>query len=213
MELRQIRYFQSVARLRSFTRAAAELHIVQPGLSQQIKHLERELGIELLDRRNGHVTVTPAGARFLRRVDAILTQVNVASAEMRAYSEAENGRVSVGAEYTLGAGAIDLHGLFKGFSDIRPGVQIHYTEATTQALVARLRDGQCDVALIDLGLVSNPSDLSTDLVTDEELVVLVGPRHPLAQREFLPPGGAGHGALDSHGAGSRNTTTQVGPSC
>ncbi len=184
MELRQIRYFQSVARLRSFTRAAAELHIVQPGLSQQIKHLERELGIELLDRRNGHVTVTPAGARFLRRVDAILTQVNVASAEMRAYSEAETGRVSVGAEYTLGAGAIDLPGLFKGFSDIRPGVQIHYTEATTQALVARLRDGQCDVALIDLGLVSNPSDLSTDLVTDEELVVLVGPRHPLAQREF-----------------------------
>src|SRR4051812_7476779 len=114
MELRQIRYFQSVAKLHSFTRAAAELHIVQPALSQQIKHLERELGIELLDRRNGHVTVTPAGARFMRRADAILAEINVVSAEMRAFSEAEIGRVAVGAVYTLSAGAIDLPGMFKG---------------------------------------------------------------------------------------------------
>src|SRR4051812_45392015 len=112
MELRQVRYFLSVARHGSFTKAAAQLHVVQPALSQQVKRLEQELGVELLDRRGGQVTVTTAGAAFLRRAEAILAEVNVATAEMRGFASATMGRVQLGALFTLSDGALNFPALF-----------------------------------------------------------------------------------------------------
>lgn len=179
-----MRYFLSVARHRSFTKAAAELFVVQPALSQQIKRLEQELGVQLIDRRGGQVTLTLAGTTFRRRAEAILADVNIALAEMRGFSEAATGRVAFGAMFTLNGGAIDFPELFSGFSGKYPAVQLRFREGTTDELVGLLRNGELDLALIDLSIVSDPSDLATDLITDEELVALVGPDHRLARAGY-----------------------------
>lgn len=66
--LRQIQYFQAVVRHNSFSEAAEECHISQSAISQQIKALEQELGVQLLERHNRSFTLTPAGAYFYRRI-------------------------------------------------------------------------------------------------------------------------------------------------
>jgi DNA-binding transcriptional LysR family regulator len=72
MELRHLRYFVSVAELLNFTRAAAKLHIAQPALSRQIRDLEDELGVQLLERNSRFVRLTAAGATFLDEARAVL---------------------------------------------------------------------------------------------------------------------------------------------
>ena len=75
VDLRQLEYFAAVARHRHFTRAAEELYVTQPALSQQVRRLERELGLELLTRTSAGVEVTPAGQELLARAEAILADV------------------------------------------------------------------------------------------------------------------------------------------
>jgi DNA-binding transcriptional LysR family regulator len=182
MELRQIRYFASVARHGSFTRAATDLHVVQPALSQQIKRLEKELNLQLFDRRGSNLALTPAGSAFLRRAETILADVNMAITEMRGFSEATTGRVAVGAMFTLNGGALNFPALFAGFSDRFPSIQLRFREGTSEQLVGWLRNGDLDVALLDAGLIGDVGDLSIDLITDEPLVVFVANGHPLAAR-------------------------------
>src|SRR4051794_38773271 len=131
MELRQVRYFLAVAKHGHFTRAAAELSIVQPALSQQIKRLEQELGLELFERRTGQVTLTVAGAAFLRRAERILAEVDLAQAELRDLSSAASGRVALGAMYSLSSGALDFPSLLAGFSAQHPGVEVSFREGAT----------------------------------------------------------------------------------
>jgi DNA-binding transcriptional LysR family regulator len=183
VELRQVRYFLAVARHGHFTRAAAELNIVQPALSQQIKRLEQELGLELFERRIGQVVLTVAGTAFLRRAERILAEVDIAQAELRDLSQTASGRVALGAIYSLGSGALDFPALLAGFSAQQPGVEVAFREAATYGLLALLRKRQLDLALIDIGLVSDSSDLEVEPLASEDYVVLVSPRHRLAERE------------------------------
>ena len=83
MDLTALRTFVAVAECSSFSRAAEELHLAQPAVSQQIKRLERDVGAELLSRSTRRVELTPAGARLLPRALAILADVDRAQDEMR----------------------------------------------------------------------------------------------------------------------------------
>src|SRR3954469_11308240 len=80
MELRHLRYFVAVAEERSITRAAERLWIAQPGLSTQMRRLEAELGIQLLERHTRGVELTPTGELFLERARATLTAADAARA-------------------------------------------------------------------------------------------------------------------------------------
>jgi LysR family transcriptional regulator, transcription activator of glutamate synthase operon len=84
MELRQLRYLDAVARRRSFTRAALELHIAQSALSQQVARLERELGVELLRRTTRRVEVTEAGQLVLARARRALAEADGVRADLDA---------------------------------------------------------------------------------------------------------------------------------
>ena len=96
MELRHLRYFRAVAEELHFGRAAQRLHIAQPPLSQQIRQLERELGVELLVRSTRRVELTPAGEAYLRRAVTILDAVDDAGRQAQRVAQGIEGRLAVG---------------------------------------------------------------------------------------------------------------------
>src|SRR5437667_12740815 len=96
MDLRQLRYLVALAEERHFTRAAAREHIAQPALSQQIRRLEEELGLPLVERTTRQVTITHAGRLLVARARRILGEIDAASAELAALKGKASGRVNVG---------------------------------------------------------------------------------------------------------------------
>src|SRR6266516_7085979 len=114
MELRQLRYFAAVASRGNFTRAAEELHLAQSALSQQVRRLESELGVELLVRTTRRVQLSEAGEIALTRATRVLSEVDALVSELDELSGLLRGRLVVGG--MLPAGGIDLPALLLRFS-------------------------------------------------------------------------------------------------
>jgi LysR family transcriptional regulator, transcription activator of glutamate synthase operon len=182
MELRQLRYFVGVAEQRHFTRAAAQLHVAQPALSQQIRRLEDELGLELLARTSRSVALTQAGELLLVRARRVLAEVDGIGADLDALKGLVSGRVVVGAIQALGP--FDLPGLLAAFHGAHPGVDILLREDTTQRLLARVAADELDLAV---AAIDPPpaAELATAPLYDEDLVLAVAPGHRLAGRRRL----------------------------
>src|SRR3954468_18860019 len=96
MELRHLRSFAVLAEERHFGRAAERLHLAQPALSQQIKQLERELGVTLFSRTTRRVELTEAGGRFVGHARDVLADVDRARDDMTSLASGHAGRVSIG---------------------------------------------------------------------------------------------------------------------
>lgn len=185
MELRQLRYFVAVAQRRHFTAAAAALGVAQPALSQQIRGLERELGVELLDRSGRRIRPTPAGEAFLRRAERILGEVASAGAEMAEFAGATRGRVTVGTLPSLAEH--QLPRLVAGFHARHPGLELDLREERTARLLALVAAGEVDLALLHQPTAPNSDPaLTIEPLFTEELVATVAPAHPLAARGPLP---------------------------
>ena len=119
MELRQLRYLVALDDERHFTRAAARLHIAQPALSQQIRRLEDEVGVALVDRTTRHVALTPAGELLVgQRARRALAEVDAAAAELSELAGVRTGRVVIGAMRSTGR--FDLSALFAAFHARHP---------------------------------------------------------------------------------------------
>ena len=177
MELRQLEYLVAVVEEASFTRAAARLHVAQPGVSAQIRQLERELGHPLLDRSTRTVQPTEAGAAVLPHARAALQAVASARVAIDELVGLLRGSVSVG---TVAArGPVDLPGWLAGFHRDHPGVEISLTEDNSGHLIDGLNAGRLDVALIGLADTAPPG-LNVEVVTDRPLVAIVGHEHRLA---------------------------------
>ena len=181
MELRQLEYLVAVADEGSFTRAAQRLHVAQPGVSAQIRRLERELGHELLDRAGG-VRPTAVGAAVLPHARAALAAVAQARHAVDDLSGLVQGRVAMGVVTSYVEP--DVPTLLGDFREAHPGVEIVLSEASTDVLVAGLRDGTLDLALVSLP-AADIDGLETRVVTEEALVAAVGPEHPLAGRDAV----------------------------
>src|ERR1700758_4802082 len=108
MELRQLRYLVALADERHFTRAAEREHIAQPALSQQIRRLEEEVGVALVERTTRRVSITEAGELLVARARRILSELNAAEAELQAVSGIRAGRLSVGTMHTMGPVDVSL---------------------------------------------------------------------------------------------------------
>lgn len=183
MELRQVRYFAAVARRRHFTRAAEDLGIAQPALSQQVRNLERELGVELFDRSGRRVRLTDAGAAFLAWAERILADVAAAEAEMAEFAGLRRGRVVVGATPVHAVGRVDLPALLAAFHARHPGIEVALREATTDDLVGDLMLGRIDVAVGALIGGAIPDGIAAAPLYAEDLVVMTAPSHALAGRD------------------------------
>jgi DNA-binding transcriptional LysR family regulator len=179
MELHQLEYFAAVADEGNFTRAAARLHVAQPGVSAQIRRLERELGEELLDRSGRIVRLTEAGAAVLPYARAALEAVAGARLAVDELTGLLRGHVTVGMVASLSV--LDVPGLLAAFHDDHPAVEITLTEASAASLAQGLREGRLDMALTSLG-TAPPPGIATQVVTDQPLVAVVGRDDPLAGR-------------------------------
>lgn len=190
MELRQLRYFRAVARERSFTRAAGTLRVAQPALSQQIRALEQELGVVLIERSNRTGALTEAGVALLARAERILAEVQDASGEMAAHARLECGVVRIGcALQTLMEST--LPALFASFQAQHPGVRVGLDEVHTEQVLQRVGRGEVDLGIVHLGRKGTDRpigskgaqpDVALLQLRREPLVLIVGPKHRLANR-------------------------------
>jgi DNA-binding transcriptional LysR family regulator len=182
MELRQLEYFVAVAEEASFTRAAARLHVAQPGVSAQIRQLERELGQELLDRSARTVRLTAAGAAVLVHAREALGAASSARLAVDELSGLIRGHVAVG--MVVACSSVDLVDLLADFHRDHPGVAITLSEANTDELVDALRLGGLDLAFVGLS-EQTPPGIELQPIADEPLVAAVAKNDVLAGRTSM----------------------------
>ncbi|MEU6016818.1 LysR substrate-binding domain-containing protein [Streptomyces sp. NPDC047515] len=177
MDIRQLRYFVTVVEEANFTRAAARLHLAQPGVSAQIRQLEKELGQPLLDRSARSVTLTEVGEAVLPYARAALTAVEAVRQTVDEFTGLLRGHVRMGLVSGAGAAAheFDLASLLTGFHDDHPQVEIVLTEDTSQRMLVALNRGHLDIAVIGLTGEEPPPGISLQVVIDEPLVAAVPP--------------------------------------
>jgi len=182
MELRQLEYFVAVAEDANFTRAAERLHVSQPGVSAQIRRLERELGQELLDRSGRTVSLTDVGAAVLPYARAALDAVHRAQLTVDEFTGLIRGKVAVG--LLTACPAIDLADLLATFHKAHPAVEIALSEDTSDRLLEALQDGRLDLALVGLA-ADPPPGTATRVIVDESLVAAVSHGHALFGKTSL----------------------------
>jgi DNA-binding transcriptional LysR family regulator len=181
MELRHLRYFVAVAEELHFGRAAARLGIAQPPLSQQIRQLERELGVELLARARRRVELTEPGRVYLGEARAILQRVAQAGAAAQRAARGETGALAIGVVASATYGLMPR--VFRTFRARHPDVALTVGVMSTGDQVAALRAGT-----LQLGLARPPfgdETLVAETLHEEPVVVALPAGHPRAARRTV----------------------------
>ncbi|MCC2668480.1 MAG: transcriptional regulator, LysR family [Armatimonadetes bacterium] len=182
MEIFQLRYFAAAARLLHFSRAADELFVAQPSLSQQIGKLEAELGAPLFHRQGRRVTLTDAGKALLPLAERILEQEAEAKRVVQQVAGLERGRLSLCA-----LPALDQHLLPPWLARFRrdfPGIEIRVRELRPARAVAQaVLGGQADLGFVHLPCEA--AGLEVRPLLDDPLALAVPEGHPLAQCETV----------------------------
>ena len=177
MDLRQIRYFITVAEERNITRAAEKLHLSQPPLSRALMDLEEELGCTLMIRGKRHITLTPEGLALKRRGEQLLTLTDMTKSEIAEMKNGING--------TLYLGHVDSNGptlaaeWISSFKKEYPNVTYNLWCGTVDDLTDRMKSG-----LIDLAITMSPakSDLLDGIrVYSENWIAIIPSDHPLGR--------------------------------
>jgi DNA-binding transcriptional LysR family regulator len=181
-ELRQIRCFVIVAERSSFTAAAEELHIAQQAVSQQIKALERTLGVTLLQRTSRKVQLTPEGVVFLADARRLLASADRAVNRVQAAARGEAGTVRLA--YTLTTAYDTVPTMLATANDLAPQLKIDAREVFGGDLVDLFDAEQFDLAVAPK--TSYPRGLRQRLIRQETFRLAVAEDHPLVSREQVP---------------------------
>ncbi|WP_338666095.1 LysR family transcriptional regulator [Pararoseomonas sp. SCSIO 73927] len=179
--MRHIQAFMALAEELHFGRAARRLNMTQPPLSQIIRQLEHLVGTPLLSRTTRSVSLTPAGGAFLEKVRSVPEVVDLAAQAARRAAEEGPSRLSIG--FTASTAYDFLPEMIRAFRAAHPGVELDLREMTSIPLLAGLRSGSLDVALVR-PLLEGP-DISTCVVRREELMLVLPSDHPLAARRLI----------------------------
>ncbi|MBF6084284.1 LysR family transcriptional regulator [Nocardia cyriacigeorgica] len=178
MELRQLRYFVTVVEEGGFTRAAQRLHLTQPGLSAQIRQLERELGQPLLERGARRVTPTEVGAAVLADARAALAAAERIAHTVDEFTGLLRGQVRVGLISGAATEEFDVPAALAAFHDDHPQVGISLTEATSEDMLAAVSRGELDIALIGLTGAELDPAIALDVILDTAVVAAVAAEDP-----------------------------------
>ncbi|SFS52638.1 LysR family transcriptional regulator [Saccharopolyspora flava] len=175
MDLRQLEYFVAVAEERNFTRAAQRVHISQSGVSAQIRRLEKELGAELFDRSGRSAELTVAGEAALEHARAALAAAGAVGQAVGEVTGLLRGNLGVG--MVIGCTVTPLFDALAAFHEAHPGVELSLREDNSDRLVADVRTGSLDLALI--GAETEPEGLDSLTIVAEPLVAAVPAGHEL----------------------------------
>ncbi|BCJ98548.1 LysR family transcriptional regulator [Anaerocolumna chitinilytica] len=180
MDLLQIKYFQTVARMQHMTRAAGVLQIAQPALSAMIAKLEEDLGVPLFNRTGRNIVLNEYGKVFLKRADKILKEVEEGRQEISDLSGNEMGSVSI-ATTSLNK----EFGKFLGsFSCLYPKVNFHITQSgDDREKLYLLEKDEIDFAFINT--IDENTNFSTMKLAEEDIYLAVPPLHPLASYQTV----------------------------
>jgi DNA-binding transcriptional LysR family regulator len=178
MELRHLRYFCAVADWNGFNRAARALHTSQSSISEQIRDLEEEIGVKLLDRTQSHVTLTSAGEKFLEESRKVVAAANRAVDIAQRTARGEIGSLTVGF-VIWGTGAF-FPGIIRGFRQFHPGVQLLVMEMQSRAQPEALLNGLIDVGFLRPLEPPYDSRLRSELLYTDPVVAVVPANHRLA---------------------------------
>lgn len=179
MEFRQLRYFLAVGELSSFSRAAERCYISQSAISHQISKLERELGTTLFERSTRVVSLTPAGERLM----PIAAEVLALEARALAVGREPRNRIRVTANMSFAAQSLDAIATVR---EQHPNLDIEFVIKNFADRMDAVVSGDADLALIR-GDVDRPGVETIDL-GDQDLLILLSRRHPLASRDRVDLG-------------------------
>ena len=183
LEVRHLRLVREVSSAGSLTRAGAALHLTQSALSHQLRDIESRLGTALFLRVGKRMMLTPAGERLLRSADEVLGTIERTEDAIRRLGGARRGLLRLTTEcYTCYHW---LPALLKKYRRSHPQVDIRIDATATAEPLAHLLEGHLDIAIVsdpvrDRRIVARP-------LFEDELVLIVEPRHPLAAKPFVRP--------------------------
>ena len=181
MNLYHLRYFETLAHLEHYTKAADKLAITQPSLSYAISSLEDELGVQLFEKMGRNVVLTKYGRAFLEDVEVVLKQLDASVKDMKLAGKGEGG-IDLAFLRTLGADFVPK--IIRKFLDINEGKRIEFNLFCDRGLTTDILEGLKD-RKYDIGFCSkieNEPSIEFIPIAKQDLVVIVPPNHPLAQK-------------------------------
>ena len=181
VELRQLEYFQMAARLKNLTRAAERLHVSQPNITVAIKKLESSLGIQLFDRNQKQLSLTPEGSVFLSRIDVALRNVQDALVEIDDYKQLQKGTIRIGIPPMIGSFLFPR--IYCEFRRLHPSLSINLFEEGSKMAREKLEEDEIDFGIV---IISDASPkLSVLSMATCQLVAGVPVDHPLAKKDSI----------------------------
>lgn len=179
MKIRDLQYLVAVAEHRHFGRAAAACFVSQPTLSAQLKKLETQLGVKLIERSPRQIMLTRAGEQVVQRARVILREVTTIERIAKGSDDAATGTVRIGLFHTLAPYL--LPHVMPQISEQFPDLEVLLVEDKTEELLRQLRSGELDAAVLALPVPDG--DLDHVQLFDEEFLLAVPVGHPLAESQ------------------------------
>jgi len=179
--LRQLKVFEAVARLLSYSRAAEELHLTQPAVSTQIRKLEEHAGNVLFEQFGKKIYLTAAGTELLQIARTIIEQFEAADAAMKQFNGVSGGRLNVG---VISAGDYFFPRLLVDFAGRHENVALNFSVHNRQGLLNHIAENRIDLAV----MVRPPTDLDTVNVpfAPHPYILVAAPGHALAREVSVP---------------------------
>jgi DNA-binding transcriptional LysR family regulator len=180
---RRLQVFHAVAKQMSFTKAAETLFMTQPAVTFQIKQLEEHFNTRLFERGHGRIALTPAGEVVLEYAERILSLSAELDTRLREMTGRLSGPLLIGASTTIAE--FLLPPVLGEFKSLHPDVQARLIVGNSETIESRVAEHT-----LDLGLIEAPSHLpalQTEVCCEDELQVIVAPRHPLARLKSVTP--------------------------
>src|ERR1700722_14064996 len=184
MDLHQLRYFVAVAEQLHFGKAAESVHVSQPGLSQQIKALEEEVGVLLLERTKRTVALTEAGKYFLEEAKLTLEHAERAKVVAQKVARGKLGTVRIGylPSVPCSGQLADLASLFRKWA---AGVHLEFAESDSSDQMSRLVEGELDLGFVRLPLGEVPPEIAMTTVMEQKILVALHKNHALAKKKKI----------------------------
>lgn len=184
MLLKQIKYFLAVVETNSFSEAAERCFISQSAVSQQIKALENELGVELLERHNRTFSLTPAGSVFYRKCSVLLNDLDAAVRETKAAAREDRPVLRIG--YLKCYGGYEFQNAISEFSEKNPDIELHIENGNHEDLYEALRDNRVDLVLNDQRRAFSDDYVNFELA-DTHCYIEISSRNPISNQNRIEP--------------------------